>query len=411
MSENERPVLYNMTKPVLYDVTHTSHCEANSGIQRVVRKLARHWPASPDAAGLLPVAYDHYAKSWRELDAAENRNLHFDEGRSQGARRGASWSFRQCARGRAYRALTSLVPRPPEGAAAFVCAELFTGDPRCGGFSQLRQTLDIRGPLIAVVHDTIALQMPEFTPARTVADYRQYLDELKHFDIIAANSEDTRDRLVEYWTEAGGARTPRVLAVPLGVDPVAGAAPLAKNAASGDAPLVLSVGTLEARKNHPALLDACERLWSAGRRFRLRLIGMLNRETGAEAAEKIASLQAKGRPIEWLDKAGDRTLFDSYAECDFTVYPSLYEGFGLPVLESLAHGRACVCSGLSAMAEIVRDGGGCVAIGEPTAENIARGMDALLSEKGRAVELSHAALRRKIRTWQDYARDIARLTQ
>jgi len=67
-------------------------------------------------------------------------------------------------------------------------------------------------------------------------------------------------------------------------------------------------------------------------------------------------LQSLGRPIRWLKHVDDRTLHQAYRECLFTVYPSLMEGFGIPILESLWHGNRCVCGGNGALGEVARGG-------------------------------------------------------
>jgi len=400
-------------KVVLYDVTHTSHCGANSGIQRVVRRLARHWP-SGDVV-LQPVVYDGFWEAWRLPDAREKLLLDFGEQRKPGRKRGATWTLWQRLRGRWARWL-GVKPDVFSGeVAAFICPEPFQGERRGENFGGVetqwggKDTSAGAWKKIAVFCDMIAIDMPEKTPLSVVSRYRDYLERLREFDVVAAISEDSRGRLLRYWGKQGQVKMPEVVAIPLGVDSVAGVECVPAERGGAELPLVLSVGTLEGRKNHVALLEACEGLWEKGLRFRLRLIGMLNRETGAAAAGRVGALQAAGRSVEWWADAGDRALFASYRECDFTVYPSLYEGFGLPVLESLAHGRPCVCSGLSAMAEIVQGGGGCVAVGEPTAENIAGAMEVLLRDRAKIVALSREALARRIRSWDDYAGDVRAL--
>jgi glycosyltransferase involved in cell wall biosynthesis len=170
-------------------------------------------------------------------------------------------------------------------------------------------------------------------------------------------------------------------------------------------PLVLCVGTVEGRKNHLALLDAAEALWREGVGFRLRLIGGLNRDSGAPAARRFAELRGAGHPLEWHQNAPDGFLNRSYREAAFTVFPSLMEGFGLPVLESIAWGRPCVCSGENAIAESVLEGG-CLAVGEPTPRNLADGMRSLLLDADRLERLTVEARKRRVKSWTDYAVEL-----
>jgi glycosyltransferase involved in cell wall biosynthesis len=109
------------------------------------------------------------------------------------------------------------------------------------------------------------------------------------------------------------------------------------------------------------LLDACEQLWTRGVRFELRLIGMAQAETGRTALARVRALQQAGWPLRYDGPVDDATVTAAYRECQFTVYPSLLEGFGLPVLESLALGKPCICSARGPVGESAR-GGGCVAL-------------------------------------------------
>jgi glycosyltransferase involved in cell wall biosynthesis len=408
--------------------------------------LYSEWPEKDE---LRPVVYDTHARKWRLIDADERALLAFSPDRRPGERRGSSWSFIQRARGKFARWGLPCVNGLPGGNAGFITVELFGKERTIDRFEQCRQF--VNGPLVTVFHDMIALQYPEISPRKTVLFYKEYLEKLLLFDLIAANSEYSRDVLTEYWRKQGVSTTPQILACPLGVDlPPRHVIPLCDNItdvtrpvgpdlASGrellvclprergltqgqtlqnlrlrnisntseninakDNPLILSVGTFEGRKNQVALLAACKMLWQKGAHFRLRLVGILNRETGRDAKRAFDELYAEGFPLEWWNAASDEDLVASYAACHFTVYPSLHEGFGLPVLESLAHGRPCVCSGLNAMAEIVRDGG-CIAVGEPTAENLAQGIERMLSNPVLWKKLCAETTAREIRSWSDYA--------
>lgn len=388
-------------KPVFYDTTHTSHCDANTGIQRVVRRIFREWPV---AGGLLPVVYDSYGENWRRTDDTEGNLLKFSEGRMPGVKRGSRWSLPQKFRGYRSRFTADVSVGITGGASGFLCAEAFGPDRDDAVFHRLRKRVD--GPFSAIFYDTIALQLPELTPRQTTVRFEAYLEKLLRFDRIFAISEYSRDCLANCWKERGVAITPELFALPLGVD-----VPAVRPGMSpqrDDTPLILCVGTLEGRKNHVALLAACESLWRAGCKFRLRLIGTVNAETGSRAVAAIAQLQAAGRPVEWLRRASDEELFQSYAECLFTVYPSLLEGFGLPVLESLACGRPCVCSGLNAMAEVVRDGG-CLAVGVPDVGALTSGIRLLLDDAAARASLLLEINRRSIKSWSEYTSDLNRL--
>ena len=228
-----------------------------------------------------------------------------------------------------------------------------------------------------------------------------YLRELRQFDGIAAVSEDSAASLRDYWQWLGVNDPPAVQAIPNGVDPV----PPAPVETASATPRVLCVGTIEGRKNHLALLEACEALWAEGRRFELQLLGLARADTAGRALAKIAALKSAGRPVFYPGAAADRELHAAYRRCAFTVYPSFAEGFGLPVLESLQHGKPCVCSAQGALGESARGGGG-VALAAVDAASLATAIRRLLQNPAEVAALGAAARARTFRSWADCARDL-----
>jgi len=165
-------------------------------------------------------------------------------------------------------------------------------------------------------------------------------------------------------------------------------------------PVILCVSSFNARKNHLRLFDAAKQLWDSGVKFDLQLIGS-STNWGSRVALEVWRLQLLGRPIRWLRHVDDRTLHQAYRECLFTVYPSLMEGLGLPILESLWHGKPCVCGGNGALGEVAR-GGGCLPIDQTSTDAIAAGIRTLLRNRAIYEQLSAKARVRKFGSWSDY---------
>jgi glycosyltransferase involved in cell wall biosynthesis len=255
---------------------------------------------------------------------------------------------------------------------------------------------------VALFHDAIALQYPEFTPRSTVARFPAYLRQLLDFDGVAAVSEASRESLAGYWDWLGVGRRPALTAIPLGLD-VPPAAP-SESAVAAD-PTILCVGSIEARKNHLALLGACETLWSRGARFRLRLVGLANVETGAAALRNIEALRAAGRPLDYDGASDEADLEDAYRDCAFTVYPSLAEGYGLPVAESVARGKPCLCRGDGAPGEIARPGG-CVILKRADSDELASAIGRLVADPDERFRLAAQARGRRFKSWSDYVREL-----
>jgi glycosyltransferase involved in cell wall biosynthesis len=384
-----------MPAPLLLDLSHTSHSRARTGIQRVSRSL---YAALGDRA--VAVTYDPHRKTWRELARWEVANVTSSDAADK---RGAQWPLRVRLRARAHRFLRQAsIDLPVNSGAIF--PEVFSPT-IARALPHLRTA--IRGARMAIFHDAIALKLPELTPPATVARFPAYLLELLEFDAIAAVSEDSRSSLLEYWRWLGIRHHPPVRAISLGILPRHFSS--AGEISPAEDPVVLSIGSIEGRKNHLALLEACEQLWRQGERFRLRLIGLANAKTAGAALAKIRALQIAGRPISYDGPVADAAVDAAYAACAFTVYPSFIEGFGLPVIESLAHGKPCICSAHGALGESAA-GGGCIPLQSMDASSLATAIARLVQQPAEIAELSRQARARRFKTWDEYANELVAWT-
>ena len=386
-----------MPAPLLLDLSHTSHTRARTGVQRVARALRRAL-----AQRAAAVCFDPFQGRWRPIEDWEEANLASED---PSARRAARWPLGARVRGRLRRwrgrpdPLAALGQAPAGAQGGVIAPEIFSPAVAAALPSLFAAA---SGPRVALFHDAIALQLPELTPRATVARFPGYLRELLLFDGVAAVSVASRDSLVAYWDWLGVSRRPSVVSIPLGLD-LPAPEPSAPTRAA--APTVLCVGSIEARKNHLALLDACESLWSRGAAFRLRLVGLANPETGGPALRRLSELRAAGRDVAFEGAQSDEALDAAYRACAFTVYPSLAEGFGLPVAESLARGKPCVCRTDGALGEIAR-GGGCLGLDSAGSAQIAAAVARLLESPAELSSLGEAARARRFRTWAEYASEL-----
>src|SRR5207244_12625157 len=115
----------------------------------------------------------------------------------------------------------------------------------------------------------------------------------------------------------------------------------------------------------------------------------------------IWNLRLCGLPLRWLRHVDDETLLREYRDCRFTVYPSLMEGYGLPIVESLLHGKPCICGSNGALGEVAR-GGGCLIVDQTSEDALAAGIKNLLTDQQTYSRLCTEARARKFRSWSDY---------
>jgi glycosyltransferase involved in cell wall biosynthesis len=381
------------------DLTHCSHSSAQTGIQQVARGL---WKSLPRQTPVSSIVFDKYADYWRPVDPREASHLATIDGVMKVKRKRPHWSTWQRIRGRFHKRFGIRRQGDLGSCTAALVPEFFAEwvGPRLPELKQL-----VGGPVVAVFHDCIAFHRPEWGVPATVERYPQYLRELAGLDGIACVSEFSRKELLLALEKVGAAPPEQIRVVPLGLrtdhlgPPTSAARP-----DTSRPPTLLCVATIEPRKNHPALLAAAERLWNRGFEFRLVLAGMVNRGSGRPIEAEIKRLQSMNRPIEWRGSMSAGDLADLYRSVDATVFPSVCEGFGLPVLESLYFGKPCLSANGGALKEVAPGGGTLIA--NPDADGMTAIMEEYLSSNNCRERLKAEAEARQIRTMDDYAADL-----
>jgi glycosyltransferase involved in cell wall biosynthesis len=400
---------------IYLDVTSSCKSPMNTGVQRVVREIFRSLAA---ITPVTPVLWDTGLASYCALSPRERNFLTAPFGRSAGrsvplggptraaavpgdaepgrrANRVPIWS--KFARRIVHRWHRLDLAGAPAAADTLFVPEIFQ-DNRLEWLEARAAGKTLR--LVGVCHDAIAWRRPDITPPARQAGFGRYLDVLGRFDHVICVSKEVLGDLEMYWQEQGSSHAPVTFAGwPVnhaGAQRPSGAPP------AGGAPSILCVATLEPRKNHLVLLAAADLLWAQGRRFELVLIGRTTAQWGRHVLTKLQALQAAGRPVRWLRHVDDRTLHAAYADCVFTVFPSLLEGFGLPILESLWHGRPCVCGRNGAIGEVAADGG-CLLADQSNADALADAMEWLLADPELYGRLCAQARHRLFDDWERYA--------
>ena len=259
--------------------------------------------------------------------------------------------------------------------------------------------------LVVTVHDLAFVRHPEMFPRNWRMLYRAGLRTLaRRADAVLVPSAFTAHELREH-SDVDAARvhvTPLASSLPLGtredLDDTLGRLEVPR-------PYVLSVGTLEPRKNQARLIRAYRRLAAEGRPHALVLNGpdgWLDDEIRRELA-----VEGPGRVVRTHDLSrGD--LDALYRGASVFAYPALYEGFGLPVVEAMARGVPTVAADTSSIPEVAGDGALLVDPLDETA--IAGAIGRLLDDDSLARDLGgRGAERAAAFSWPETARATLRV--
>ncbi len=216
--------------------------------------------------------------------------------------------------------------------------------------AQYTLPLTTRVPGVVVVHD-VSFVTPEaraWIPPRSLLRYRVTIGtSVRVARRVLVPTEHTRDMLLRHY------RVPeeKVLLAPLALDSDLSAR-LDRPRTPREFRTVLCVGTLLPRKNLPVVARAVARLRSSDGDVRLRLVGPVLK---AGAADLALMKQLLGGALEVVGAVSDQALAVEYSSADVLAYPSVHEGFGLPLLEGMAAGLPVVASTATCLPEVAGD--------------------------------------------------------
>lgn len=381
------PAVRVVTDRVLLDVHNTALAGIATGVQRVTREVSRRWNRDP---GVMMVGWSRDLDAIRALSAAEVHRLvggddeapvvEVDDGESV------------------------VVP----WGCLYVVPELATEPLRTERLSCLAACSG--NPFSMIGYDLIPVTTAE-TCYDVSSGFVGILTAARHARSVAPISAAAGEEWLGWRRMLAGTGYPgpdiQPVLLPTEVQP-ADADRIARareRLTVASLPLVLVVGSHEPRKNHLAVLHAAETLWQEGHRFSLTLIGG-NAWKSEPFYERLDELIEAGRPVEAISAATDDLLWGGYRVARFTVFPSLNEGFGLPLAESLGCGTPAITSNFGAMREIAEGGGGALLVDPRNDRSITDAIRALLSDDVLLERLRREAASRPIRTWDAYADEV-----
>jgi glycosyltransferase involved in cell wall biosynthesis len=250
--------------------------------------------------------------------------------------------------------------------------------------------------LAAIFHDAIPLKLPHITWPQSVSRHPEYMKMLAAFDRIFAVSDFSRRELVGFWRWQGVSTVATVDVLALGAD-LPGHDRVVRSE-PGEKTSLLCVGILEPRKNQGFLLDVCEALWREGELFDLHLVGRVNPHFGRPLAERIERLSRVHKGLKYHRAADDRCVAQLYRDAAATVFPTIAEGCGLPLLESLWLGTPCVCSDLPVLRENAA-GGACALVPLNDLAAWRQALRRVLKDAAWRNDLRGQAMTRELPTW------------
>lgn len=260
--------------------------------------------------------------------------------------------------------------------------------------------------LAAIFHDNIPLRLPHVTWPQSVARHPGYVKLLGGFDRIWAVSDASRADLIGFWQWQGLAKAPPVEVLALGSD--FNRQPReTRVGAVMEQPGLVCVGILEPRKNQIFLLETCAGLWDEGMDFALHLVGRVNPHFGKQTVKRIVAMQKLYPALQFHEAADDELLRRIYTQVRASVFPTIAEGCGLPLLESLWLGVPCVCSNLPVLRENA-SGGGCLMAAPDDRAAWRAALRSVLTDDALHARLVQEALARPLPTWAQAAETIRR---
>lgn len=258
-------------------------------------------------------------------------------------------------------------------------------------------------------HDLIPLRVPDYPRLRTL--HERYVRQLAHADLILPVSIDAGSDLSSYLEETlhpGASSGPSIVPHPLPHEFLGHPRETTYDAPTAGPITLMCVSHIEPRKNQIKLLEAfsafCDEHPTA--EARLSLVGVIN----DDLRDQVMAIVSRNPRIELAGHVSDAELIDRYRRCHFTVFPSIAEGYGLPIAESLWLGRPCLCADFGPMAEIAA-GGGCLAVDTRSTLALKSGLERLILDASLRRELAASAIQRPMRTWRDYAEGLLAMLQ
>ncbi|HKE27805.1 MAG TPA: glycosyltransferase family 1 protein [Bryobacteraceae bacterium] len=271
---------------------------------------------------------------------------------------------------------------------------------------QYTAPLGCPAPVVVSVHDVSFLEHPEyFTRDRAWQLQWTVRRTVNRAAKILTGTEFSRKSILRVY---GDLEEDKVVAVPNAA--ASEFRPIAREVASAavrerfniGAPFILSVGDLQPRKNHIGLIRAFARLVGSHPHLNHNLVLAGKPTWFADRIREAARDSGVADRIQFFGFVSDDDLLQLYNACELMVFPSFYEGFGLPALEAMACGRCVACSNTTALPEVVD--GAAILFDPYRVDEMARALADLLLDPELRARMERLGLQRAAHfSWQKTA--------
>lgn len=211
--------------------------------------------------------------------------------------------------------------------------------------------------IMVLLHDIIAIDHPDYCDNKLSAAFSHHIETvLAYSDTLFFDSEYTKTKLKAYFLRSHiGCSSELVVNYPgFSIDLVNSDRSVRSFVSSATNDAYIAVSTLEPRKNHQYLLDAFDLIWHKAPNVKLCIIGKYGWKS-EKMVERIVSHPYYGKQLFWFEDLDDNELLYAYRNAKACIYPSIVEGFGLPLIEALSLGCPVFASDIPVFHEVAGD--------------------------------------------------------
>ena len=371
-----------------YYVDHTVLLPANTGVQRVTRMLARQlielgknirfvkWSDSKKSLVLINQTELHELSKWNGPLLSKIESSHYSEAEvtvSKHSSRDGAWL---------------ILPEVPH----------ITKHSQPLTKNLINEAQNLNLMVAAIFYDDIPKYRPELY--EVAERHHDYMRELLRADVVLSISQWSNNDLISFAHE--NRVMPKedwAVSLPLPSESVLSSRITDLDIAYTSTNTILSVGSITPHKNQLSLVHAFNSYCQKNNtEWTLILAG----HSLPGIKEEIEQLAKKNPKIRMVGACSDSELKNLYLSCSFTVFPSLIEGFGLPIVESLWFGKPCICSDMGAMTELSALPG-CVVVDTKNLDALEKAIANLIESPELIKKYCEQIISSHLSTWRDYA--------